>query len=165
MSHFIIRTFLIVLASVTFASSAYSTSITRQGVGPIRLGARYTDLRAGGLVGPIGPGCELTGPNTRAARLRPPLNGSVDFTLSTPRRVATITIFGGATARGVGVGATSHSLRAAFPTARFDHSSDATFGSTFVSVPRRGGGPIAFAVSTKTKRVQQIAVPSLSVCE
>jgi hypothetical protein len=166
MPHFIIRAFFILLTSVAFAPSALSvTSITRHGVGTIKLGARYTDLRARGLVGPIGPGCELAGTNTRAAKLQTPLKGSVDFTQSAPRRVATITVFGGATARGVGVGATSHALRVAFPTAKFDHSSDQTFGSTFVSVPRRGGGPIAFAVSTKTKRVQQIAVPHLSVCE
>jgi hypothetical protein len=157
---------LVLLAGVVLSPSTLSaTLITPQGVGPIRLGALYSDLQAKGLIEPMGPGCEVAGPNTRGAKLRPPLKGSVDLTLSEPRRVATITIFGGATARGVGVGATSQAIKAAFPGAKFDRSGEQTFGVTFVEVPRGKGGPIAFAVSTKTKRVDQIAVPNVSVCD
>ncbi|PPD44064.1 MAG: hypothetical protein CTY15_08375 [Methylocystis sp.] len=166
MPHFIARFCIILTAVSAFSAPAVrATTITPQGVGPVKLGARYADLQAKGLVGPIGPGCELAGPNTRAAKLRPPLKGSVDFTLTEPRRAATITVNGGATARGVGVGSTSRALKTAFPAAKFDHSSDEVFLATFVRVPRSGGGPIAFAVSTKTKRVQQIAIPNLAVCE
>ncbi len=157
---------LLLLAGMAFAPSAHSAaSITPQGVGPIKLGALYSDLQAKGLIDPMGPGCEVAGPNTRSARLRPPLKGSVDLTLSDPRRVETVTIYAGATARGVGVGSTSQTIKTAFPAAKFDHSSDEMFGLTFVNVPRGKGGPIAFAVSTKTKRVQQIAVPNISVCD
>lgn len=156
----------VLLVGVLFSSSAFSAaSITPLGVGPIKLGARYSDLLAKGLVEKMGPGCEVAGPNTRSARLRPPLKGSVDLTLSEPRRVATITIYGGATARGVGVGATSQAVKAAFPAAKFDRSGEETFGVTFVEAPPGKGGPIAFAVSTKTKRVEQIAIPNVSVCD
>lgn len=160
------RIALVLLVGVLFSPSAFSAaSITPLGVGPIKLGARYSDLLAKGLVEKMGPGCEVAGPNTRSARLRPPLKGSVDLTLSEPRRVATITIYGGATARGVGVGATSQAVKAAFPAAKFDRSGEETFGVTFVEAPRGKGGPIAFAVSTKTKRVEQIAIPNVSVCD
>ncbi len=157
---------LVLLAGVALSPPAFSAAlITPQGVGPIKLGARYSDLKAKGLVEPMGPGCEVAGPNTRSARLRPPLKGSIDLTLSEPRRVSTITIYRGATARGVAVGATSQAVKAAFPAAKFDRSGEETFGVTFVEVPRGKGGPIAFAVSTKTKRVEQIAVPNISVCD
>jgi hypothetical protein len=160
------RITLILLAAAAFAPAAFSaTSITPQGVGPIKLGARYTDLKAKGLVEAMSPGCEVAGPNTRSAKLRPPLKGSVDLTLSEPRRVTTITIYGGATARGVGVGATTLAIKAAFPAAKFDRSGEQTFGVTFVEVPRGKGGPIAFAVSAKSKRVEQIAVPNVTVCD
>jgi hypothetical protein len=160
------RTTVVLLACMTCTPSAFSAaSITAQGVGPIKLGARYTDLLQKGLIEKMGPGCEVAGPNTRSARLRPPLKGSVDLTLSEPRRVSTITIYRGATARGVGVGATSQAIKAAFPAAKFDRSGEETFGVTFVEAPRGKGGPIAFAVSTKTKHVEQIAVPNISVCD
>jgi hypothetical protein len=166
MSHAKILFALVLLSGASFSPSAFSAaSITPQGVGPIKLNALYSDLRAKGLVEPMGPGCEVAGPNTRSARLRPPLKGSVDLTLSEPRRVATITIFGGATARGVGVGSTGKAVKAAFPAAKLDRSGEDTFGVTFVEAPRGKGGPIAFAVRTKTKRVEQIAIPNVSVCD
>lgn len=141
---------LVLAAIVAFAPSAYSAaSITPQGVGPVKLGARYSDLQSKGLVEPMGPGCEVAGPNTRSARLRPPLKGSVDLTLSEPRRVSTITIYRGATARGVGVGATSQAVKAAFPAAKIDRSGEETFGvckyrfkipqKRRVKIPQSGG--------------------------
>lgn len=82
---------------------------------------------------------------------------SVDLTLSEPRRVS---IKGGETDRGIDVGATSQAVKAAFPAERIDRSGEETFDVTFVEAPRGKGGPIAIAVSTKTKRVEQIAVPN-----
>jgi hypothetical protein len=163
----VIRIFIILLAGVALTSSAFpSETITPQGVGLVKLGATYTDLRAKGLVGPISGVCsEMAGPDSQGARLLPPLKGSVGFTFSKPRRVDTITIEGGATARGIGVGATSQALKTAFPAAKFDHSSEQVFGLTFVNVPRGKGGPIAFAVSTKSKRVQEVGVPGVPVCD
>lgn len=166
MSNSLFRATLILLAGMGAVPPAYSAAIiTPQGVGPIRLGARYSELQAKGLVESIGPGCEVAGPNTRAARLRPPLKGSVEFTLSEPRRVVTITIYGGAAARGVRVGAPIRAVRAAFPGVKIDRSGEETFGMTFFDVPHEKGGPIGFAVGKKTKRVEQIAIPNVSVCD
>ena len=147
------------------AAAAAAPSITAAGVGAVKLGRTYAALRAAGRLGKIGPGCELGGPRTRSAPLRAPLTGSVDLTLGSPRRVAAVTVTVGATARGVGIGATSAAIRQAFPRARFDHRGDATFGLTFVRVPKGGGGRLEFGVDTKTKRVTVIGVPQIPVCD
>ena len=122
-------------------------------------------LRQQGLIGRLRRGCELAGPNARSARLLAPLSGSVDFSTSTPRRARTIVVRGGARARGVGIGARIRRIRAAFPRARVDHSTDAQFGITLVKIPPNGGGRIQFAVDVDTKRTILIAVPRIPFCE
>jgi hypothetical protein len=147
------------------ASAAAPKKITAKGVGGVRIGMRYTTLRARGLVGRIRHGCELGGPNTRSAPLRAPLQGTVNFTLTAPRRVTDITIRGGAKARGVGIGAKPARIKAAFPKVRADHSTDSTFLLTLYKVPRNGGGRMVFAVDTGTKRTTLIGVPFVAFCE
>ena len=111
--------------------------ITPTRVDGVHLGDTHQDLRARGKVGPIGPGCELGGPNTRSARLRAPLKGSVNYTLDSPRRVTDITVTKGARARGVGVGSTIPAIKAKFPNAKVDHSTDQVFQLTLVPTPKR----------------------------
>lgn len=139
--------------------------ITPGAVGEVRVGAAYPRLREEGLVGRLRPGCELSGEGTRFARLRAPLRGSVDLTRGSPRRVKRIVVTGGATARGVGVGARLGRIRRSFPAARVSHRTDDLFGITLVSVPPRRGGSIQFAVSVRTKRVTLIGVPRIPFCE
>jgi hypothetical protein len=145
--------------------AAATAKIGPSGVGGVKLGKTYSELHRKGLVGGIRRGCELGGPNTRAARLRPPLAGSVDFTLTSPRRVTNITVAGGATARGVGIGATVADIKAAYPKAKLDHSTDETFGITLVKVPKSGGGRLSFAVDTTTHKVTLIGIPFIAFCE
>jgi hypothetical protein len=147
------------------AAAAATATITSAGVGGVKLGRTYRSLRAAGLLGKVAPGCELGGPRTRSAPLRAPLRGSVDLTLGTPRRVASISVRGGATAHGVGIGATVTRIRTAFPRAVVDHSAEDVFGLTFVRVPRGGGGRLEFGVDTITKRVTIIAIPRIAVCD
>jgi hypothetical protein len=144
---------------------AAAKSITAAGVGGVKLGRTYTKLRQLHLIGRIGMGCELGGPNTRSAALRAPLRGSVNFTLTSPRKVTDISVTGGATARGVGIGGTIAQIKAAYPKAKVDHSTDKTFGFTTVSVPRSGGGRLSFAVKTTSKRVTAIGIPFVAVCD
>ena len=144
--------------------AAADQRITPSGVGDVKLGRAYQALRSAQLVGRVRPGCELA-PNRRAAPLRAPLVGSVDFTRSSPRKVARIAVRGGATARGVGIGATSAAIRAAYPAARFDHSTEEIFGVTLVKVPKGGGGRLEFAVNAETRKVTVIGVPSIAFCE
>jgi hypothetical protein len=148
-----------------YASTAAAAKITPAGVDGVKLGETYAQLRAGHLVGRIGKGCELAGPNARSASLRAPLKGSVDFTMTTPRKVVDISIRGGATARGVGIGATIPQIKAAYPKAKVDHSTDHTFAVTLVRIPKNGGGRLQFAVDTMTHRVVIIGVPAIPFCE
>ncbi|MBX5442946.1 MAG: hypothetical protein IRZ32_15640 [Solirubrobacteraceae bacterium] len=147
------------------ADAPAAVEVTAAGAGAVKVGATWRSLRAKRLVGPMRPGCPLAGPGTRSARLRAPLQGSVDLTRRSPRRVRTIAITGGATARGVGVGSTSAQLRAAFPRARFDHATDETFEATLVRVPRSDGGPLQFMVGVRADRVIMIGVPRIPFCE
>ena len=147
------------------AAAAAAARITPAGVDGVKLGETYAQLRARHLVGRIGKGCELAGPNARAASLSAPLKGSVDFTMSTPRKVVDIAVRGAATARGVGIGATIANIKAAYPKAKVDHSTDHTFGVTIVRIPKSGGGRLQFAVDTRTHRVTLIGIPLIAFCE
>jgi len=151
----------------TPATGSALAKITPDRVDGVHLGDTHADLRARGKVGPIQPGCELGGPNTRSARLRPPLKGSVDYTLHSPRRVTSIGITGGAAARGVGIGATIRQIKAKFPRARVNHATDEVFQLTLDQTPRRpvSGRRITFGVSTNTHKTTIIGVPFIAFCE
>jgi hypothetical protein len=141
-------------------------TITPTRVDGVRLGMRHSVLRQRNLVGPIQAGCELGGPNTRSARLRPPLKGGVDYTSSNPRRVRSISVTKGARARGVGIGSKIPAIMARFPNATVDHGTDEVFQLTLVQTPERpNGGRITFGVSTQTKRTTIIGVPFIAFCE
>jgi hypothetical protein len=155
-----------IASSAAPGQSAAAAKITPVRVDGVHLGDTHQDLRARGKVGPIQPGCELGGPNTRSARLRLPLKGSVNYTLSSPRRVTSIGVTGGARARGVGIGAKIPAILAKFPNAKVDHSTDEVFQLTLVRTPKRpSGGRITFGVSTQTKRTTIIGVPFIAFCE
>src|SRR3954447_5715366 len=92
---------LVVVAAVALAATS---KITFAGVGKVHIGDKYLKLRQAGRIGKVGPGCELAGPNARSARLLAPVKGSADLSFHSPRKITNITITGGATARGVGIG-------------------------------------------------------------
>ena len=154
-----------VAISLAEASSSAPRRITAAGVGGVKLGATYSSLRLAGLLGKVGPGCPVAGPKARSAPLRLPLQGGADLTATAPRRVATITIAGGASARGVGIGARLAAIKAAYPRMRLDHSSEQVFAITIAHVPKGGGGPLEFALSTKTGKVALIGVPGIHFCD
>jgi hypothetical protein len=155
----------VAVAAVSTVAYASVKKITASGAGSVKLGMTYKALRAKHLIKKIHPGCELGGPNTRSAELRAPLKGGVDFTLSSPRKVAYITITGGAAAKGVGIGATLADIKAQFPHAKVDHSTEHTFEYTAVRIPKTDGGPFEFAVSTNTHKVEIIGIPGVTACE
>jgi hypothetical protein len=147
------------------ANGAAVAKISPIRVDGVHLGDTHADLRARGKVGRIRPGCELA-ENTRTARLLAPLHGAVNYTQSSPRRVDNITVTGGARARGVGIGAKIPAIKAKFPNATIDHSTDQVFQLTLVKTPKRpSGGQITFGVSTQTKRTTVIGVPFIAFCE
>jgi hypothetical protein len=74
-------------------------------------------------------------------------------------------VTGGATARGVGIGAKIRAIKDEFPKAKVDHSTDRTFQITLVRVPKKGPGDrFVFGVSTKTKRTIVIGIPYIAFC-
>jgi hypothetical protein len=147
------------------ASAAAPQKITKNGVGEVKLGMTFQELRDQGLVGKLRPGCELGGPNTRTARLRSPLRGDVDFTQTTPRKVTNITIRRGARARGVKVGDRIRDIKDAYPKAKVNRDTEEVFGIWLVRVPRNGGGRISFAVDADTRKITLIGVPFIPFCE
>ena len=153
------------VTALATAQGADPQKITRDGVGELRLGMTHKKAHEMGLVGRKRPGCPLGGDDTRSARLKAPLEGSVNYTQGSPRRVRDITVQGGATARGVGIGDRIRDIKDAFPKANVDHSTDETFQLTLVKIPRDGGGKLQFGVSTQTKRITLIGVPYIAFCE
>jgi hypothetical protein len=147
------------------AAALAPQKITRNGVGQVKLGMTFKELREKGLVGKLRPGCELGGPNTRSARLRSPLRGNVDFTQTTPRKVTNISIRSGARARGVKVGDRIRDIKDAYPKAKVNRDTEEVFGVWLVRVPRNGGGRITFAVDADTRRITLIGVPLIPFCE
>ena len=138
--------------------------VTAKGVGKVKLGKTYKSLRRAGLIGKIGPGCELAGPRARTARLRAPLEGHVDLGPGRKRRVKHITVLGGAAARGVRVGDTQDDVLQEFPRARVDESTQDRYGVTIVKVPKSGGGRMEFVIGSG-ERVMSINLPGASFCE
>jgi hypothetical protein len=146
------------------ATAAAPKKITPAGVGQVKLGMTHKQLRDKGLVGVLRKGCPLA-PNTRTARLRPPLRGSVNYTQSNPRRASDITITRGAKARGVGIGDTLADIKAKFPKRKVDRSQEDVFNLTFVFIPKRSDPKEMFAIDVDTKKITAIGVPIIALCE
>jgi hypothetical protein len=138
-----------------------AAKITGAGVDGVKVGASYTALRNAGKIARATRGCELAGPQARAAKLRAPLKGFVNLTLSRPRKVDTISVTGGAKAKGVGVGSKRAAIRSAFPHAKFRH----VLGITVARVPKSDGGRFEFSLGTAGTRVDSIGIPHLAFCE
>jgi hypothetical protein len=150
------------------ATAAAPEKITFDGVGQVKLGMTHKQLREKGLVGKLRKGCELGGPDTRTARLRSPLRGSVNYTLNSPRRVTDITITGGATARGVGIGDKLKDIKAKFPKRKVDHSQEDVFNAFFVFIPKAnpvGKIKMMFVIDSDTRKITAIGVPVVQFCE
>lgn len=141
-----------------------SQSVTKTGVGGVKLGKTYAQLRAAALIGKIRQGCEFA-PDARSAKLRSPLKGSVNFTPTLPRRVSTISVTKGAKANGVGIGSTIAQIKSAFPHAKVDHSTEMVFGITLVKIPKKDGGRFVFAVDVSTGKTTIIGIPFVAFCE
>ncbi|HEX6596729.1 MAG TPA: hypothetical protein VF045_07330, partial [Acidimicrobiales bacterium] len=101
-------------AATTAAPSTTTTavpSLTVEGIGALRLGMSRAAAEQTRLLGPVGPGCELSG--STGADLLPPLEGSVDF--GSDGALESITLRSGAdTAEGVAPTATLDEVRQAY---------------------------------------------------
>ena len=152
------------LLIVAAAAHAVGPQITGKGAGHVKLGAKASKLRQAGLIGHLRHGCELA-PHTRAAKLKAPLQGVVNFSVTSPRRAENIFIRGGAKASGVGIGSRKHAIKAAFPHVKFDHGTEDVFGITLAKIPKSDGGKFQIAVDVGNKKVTAFGVPFIAFCE
>lgn len=145
------------------ATAAAPQKITFSGVGQVKLGMTFKQLREKHLVGKLHPGnCDAAGPNASPfARLRSPLRGIADFTKSTPHKLTDVAIRGGAEARGVGIGDSLAAVKAAFPKRKIKHD----LGFIFVHIPNAQHIKEQFILDENTKKVTDIGVPFVAICE
>lgn len=148
------------------AIAAAPAKITRKAVGPVKLGKTHASLKKQGVLGQKVAGCELGGPGQKAARIKGKITGAVNLTRSNPRRVKSIVVTGGATAKkGVGFGDSLEAITDVFPHAKVDRATEDVFGLTLVTIPRKDGGRFQFGVEVETEEVSIIGVPFISFCE
>ncbi|HET8756997.1 MAG TPA: hypothetical protein VFM58_13350 [Solirubrobacteraceae bacterium] len=152
------------------ATAAAPQKITFKGVGQVKLGKTFKSLRNAGLVGKLHKGrCDAAGSNALPfARLRSPLQGTVEFTKGRPHRVNDITVRGGAKARGVGIGDKLRDIKAKFPKRTIDRTQEDVFRAFFVFVPRAdppGAIKMMFIIDSDSRRISSIGVPFVPVCE
>jgi hypothetical protein len=145
------------------ATAGAPPQITFGGVGQVKLGLTFKQLRHKHLVGRLHRGtCDAAGPNASPfARLRSPLRGQANFTRSVPHTLTDITIRGGAKARRVAVGDRLAKVKARFPRRQIRHD----LGLIFVDVRKTSNIKEQFIVDQGTRRVTAIGVPFVAICE
>jgi hypothetical protein len=145
------------------ATAAAPPKITPAGVGQVKLGMTFQQLRDKHLVGKLHKGnCDAAGPNAQPfARLRSPLRGIADFTRGTAHKLTDVSIRSGAKARGVGVGDSLAKVKSKFPKRKIQH----TLGLIFVHIPNAKHIKEQFILDQDTKKVTDIGVPFVAICE
>lgn len=145
------------------ATAAAPKKITPAGVGQVKLGMTFQQLRDKHLVGKLHKGnCDAAGPNASPfAKLRSPLKGIADFTKSVPHKLTDVSIRGGAKARGVGVGDSLAKVKSKFPQRKVRHD----LGLIFVDIPKTANIKEQFILDQNTKKVTDIGVPFVAICE
>jgi hypothetical protein len=145
------------------ATAAAPPKTTPAGAGQVKLGMTFSQLRQQHLVGKLHKGhCDAAGDNASPfAKLRSPLKGVADFTKSVPHTLTDITVRGGAKARGVAVGDSLAKVKARFPKRKIRHD----LGFIFVNVPTTAHIKEQFIVDQDTKKVLDIGVPFVAICE
>lgn len=140
-------------------------TLRTDGLGPLTLGMSAADAGETGLIGPVGPGCELGG--TEAASLKPPLAGTVDFS---DGKLESIDLRGGAkTKENVGPNATVDEItraydgRNGFSLKRITETEE-QFG-IFLLEASKNGEKYTFVVETGEVRATSVAVPDPLFCE
>ena len=151
--------------SVATSTTSAEPTLRTDGLGALSLGMSAADADETGLIGPVGPGCELGG--TEAARLKPPLVGSVNFS---DGKVESIDLRGGATTEeNVAPTATVDEITQAYDgrngfSLRKITETEEQFGF-FLLEASKDGKTYSFVVDTGAERATSIAVPDPLFCE
>jgi hypothetical protein len=146
-------------------SSEEEVVLRTDGLGPLRLGMTAADAEKTGLIGSVGPGCELGG--TEAAKLQAPLVGTVNFSEG---KLESIDLRAGAsTEEDVAPTATVEEITEAydgengFTLKRIDETEE-QYGF-FMLEASKGGKKYSFIVEVDEVRASSVAVPDPLFCE
>lgn len=160
-------------ASTTTTTAAGATTTTAvvptlglDGIGALRLGMSRAAAEETKMLGPVGPGCELSG--TTGADLLPPLEGSVDF--GPDGKLESINLRAGATtAEGVAPTATLDQVRQTydgrngFILTRDDGTAE-VFGIFLVEVSK-GEASYTFDFDVGSSKASSVSVPAPAFCD
>lgn len=136
------------------------------GIGALRLGMARAEAEKTGMLGPVGPGCELSG--STGADLLPPLEGGVEF--DAEGRLESVNLRAGATtAEGVPPTATLEQLRQAYDgrngfTLTRDDGPVEAFG-IFLEKAFKGEASYTFDFDVGTTKASSVSVPAPAFCE
>jgi hypothetical protein len=157
--------------TTTAAAAASTTAVAPitlglDGIGALRLGMPRAAAEQTKMLGPVGPGCELSG--TTGADLLPPLEGGVEF--GSDGRLESINLRAGATtAEGVAPTATLDEVRQAydgrngFILTRDDGTAE-VFGIFLVEVSK-GEASYTFDFDVGSSKASSVSVPAPAFCE
>ena len=148
------------VATTTTEAEAESVDpvLSAEGLGDLRIGMSAEDASATGLIGEIGPGCELAGPGNEGADLV----GADGFVTFQDGELVAIDVRGGAeTAEGIAVGDSLDDLRSAYGDVEVDTTTEDVFAFWIARVP----AGFEAVVDPGTEEITTIAVPQVQLCD
>lgn len=160
------RTTVTAAPSSTTATTGAEVKLSTSGYGPLVLGMTLDKAKSDGLVTNVRPGCELAGPGQVTADVPGKTDAYVTFD---DDKLTNISLRDGATTEGLGVGATIDQAKQTYSSNGFTVTVDETPVEVFefisVSVKRNGAEAYEFAAAPKTKKIEQLAIPHLLICD
>ncbi|MSO79999.1 MAG: hypothetical protein EXQ79_10425 [Acidimicrobiia bacterium] len=153
--------------STTTTSESAPLELTEAGLGALTIGLSTSAASDTGLIGSIGPGCELAGTGQQAAPLQGGVNGSATFDAGA---LSAISVVGGAsTAAGISVGSSLSDVQSAYSADGYSVSVDDStvdiFGIRLVTVTKNGQPAFGMTLDPATNAVTGMATPSIQFCE
>lgn len=147
-------------AATTTTTEAESVDpvLSPEGLGDLRIGMSAEEASATGLIGEIGPGCELAGPGNEGADLV----GADGFVTFQDGELVAIDVREGAeTAEGIRVGDSLDDLRTAYDDVEVDTTTEDVFAFWIARVP----AGIEAVVEPETEEITSLAVPQVQLCD
>jgi hypothetical protein len=141
--------------------------LTEAGLGALAIGMSTSAASDTGLIGALGPGCELAGPGQQAAPLQGGVTGLATFDGGT---LSAISVRGGvSTAAGIHVDSSLADVQAAYGSDGYvvsvDDSTIEMFGIAIVTITKNGQPAFGMTLDPVTQTVTGMATPNIQFCE
>lgn len=155
------------VSSTTITSEPAPLQLTEAGLGALTIGLSTSAASDTGLIGALGPGCELAGPGQQGAPLQGAVSGSATFDSGA---LSAISVRGGAsTTAGITVGSSLADVQDAYGTDGYsvsvDDSTVDVFGITLVTITKDGQPAFGMTLDPATGLVTEMATPNIQFCE